>query len=43
MNQDQIKDIQTNVTVSAREWIFLRNTLTKEQLEIVREARNRLQ
>lgn len=42
LSNDQIDDIQTNVAVYAREWIYSRNPLTKEQLERVKDARNRL-
>lgn len=43
LNEEQIRDIQTNVAVYAREWIYSRNPLTDEQLRIVKEARRRLQ
>ena len=42
LSEEQINDIQHNVAVYAREWIYSRNPLTKEQLERVKEARARL-
>lgn len=41
LSEEQIKDIQINVAVCAREWIFSRNALTDEQLERIREGRSR--
>ena len=42
LTEEQVNDIQHNVAVYAREWIYSRNPLTKEQLKIVTEARERL-
>lgn len=42
LTEEQINDIQHNVAVYAKEWIYSRNPLTKEQLERVKEARERL-
>ena len=41
LDQARIHDIQTNVAVSAREWIYSREIISNEQLEIIREARDR--
>ena len=41
MSEEQIKDIQTNIAVCAREWIFSRNALTDEQMERITEGRSR--
>lgn len=41
LTDEQIKDIQTNVAICAREWIFSRNALTEEQVERVKEGRSR--
>ena len=41
LSDEQIKDIQTNVAVCAREWIFSRNALTDDQLERIKEGRSR--
>ena len=41
MSDEQIKDIQTNVAVCAREWIFSRNALTDDQMERIKEGRSR--
>ena len=40
--EEQVNDIQHNVAVYAREWIYSRNPLTAEQLERVKGARNRV-
>lgn len=42
MSEQQINDIQTNIAVCARRWIYSKNMLTVEQLEIIKEARVRL-
>ena len=42
LTQEQINDIQYNVAIYAREWIYSRNPLTTAQLERVKEARKRL-
>lgn len=42
LSEEQIKDIQYNVAVNAREWIYSRNPLTEEQIKIVKEARKRM-
>ncbi|MCR5608636.1 MAG: DUF4238 domain-containing protein [Lachnospiraceae bacterium] len=41
LSDEQIKDIQTNVAVCARKWIFSRNALTEEQMERIKEGRSR--
>lgn len=40
LNDEQIRDIQTNVAIFAKRWIFSRNPLTEEQLTIVKKARS---
>lgn len=42
LSEEQIKDIQINVAVYARKWIYSRKPLSDEQLERVKEARDRL-
>lgn len=42
LSEEQINDIQYNVAVFAREWIYSRNPLTKEQIERIKEARRKL-
>ena len=42
LDEGRIRDIQTNIAVCARKWIYSREKLTNEQLEIVKEARNRI-
>ena len=42
MSEQQINDIQTNIAVCARRWIYSKSMLTVEQLEIIKEARARL-
>ena len=42
MSEEQICDIQTNIAVYAKEWIFSRKPLAKEQIERIKEARLRL-
>ena len=37
--EEQINDIQHNVAVYARKWIYSRNPLTEKQLRIVKEAK----
>ena len=39
LNAEQINDFCHNSSVYARNWIYSRNSLSKEQLEIIREAR----
>ena len=41
LSEEQIKDIQENVTVCAKKWLFSRKPLTEEQMERVKEARDR--
>lgn len=41
LSDEQIRDIQTNVAVCTREWIFSRNALTDEQMERIKEGRSR--
>ena len=36
LNEGQIRDVQINVTSCARRWIFSRNAITNEQLEIIK-------
>lgn len=43
MSDQQIKDIQANVAVYARRWIYSKDKLTDEQLETVRKTRERMQ
>ncbi|MBP3854408.1 MAG: DUF4238 domain-containing protein [Ruminiclostridium sp.] len=43
LNNEQIDDIQANVAVYARDWIFSRNALTDAQLNNVKNARSLLQ
>ena len=38
LSRDQINDIQYNVAVFAREWVYSRNKLSNEQLELIRDA-----
>jgi hypothetical protein len=42
MREEQVCDIQTNVAVCAKEWIYSRKPLTKEQIERIKDARCRL-
>lgn len=42
MSDQQINDIQTNIAVCARRWIYSKNMLTVDQLGIIKEARARL-
>ena len=42
LTEEQVNDIQHNVAVYAREWLFSRSPLTEEQIKIVRRARERL-
>ena len=42
LSKDQINDHYVNTAVSARNWIYSRNQLAKEQLQIIREARGRI-
>ena len=42
LNEDQIDDIQTNVAVFARRWIFSRKPLNESQISIVKKARSKL-
>ena len=42
MSEQQINDIQTNIAVCARRWIYSKNMLTVDQLGIIKEARARL-
>ena len=42
LSDTQIRDIQINVAVCARRWIFSRKSLTKEQRERIKEGRRRL-
>ena len=41
LSDEQIKDIQTNVAICAKEWIFSRNALNDIQMERVLEGRSR--
>lgn len=41
LKEAQIRDIQIDVAVSARRWIFSRNAITDEQLARIREGRSR--
>lgn len=40
MNKKQIGDTQMNVAACARRWIFSRNAITDEQIEMIKEGRN---
>ena len=40
LNDRQIHDIQYNVAVCARKWVFSKNPLTEEQLKRIRKARS---
>ena len=42
LDEGRIRDVQTNIAVCARDWIYSREKLTNDQLEIVKEARNRI-
>lgn len=42
MSEQQIDDIQANIAVCARRWIYSRYMLTAEQLEIIKAVRDRL-
>lgn len=42
LSQEQIDEIHGYVAASARQWIYSRNPLTNEQMEIVMDARNRI-
>lgn len=43
LSDAQISDIQINIAVCARRWIFSREELTKEQRERIKEGRRRLE
>ena len=42
LSENQINDIQENVTVCAKKWLYSRNPLTEEQMNRVKSVRNRL-
>ena len=42
LEDQQIREIQENITVCAKKWFFSRSPLTEEQIKIVRRARERL-
>ena len=42
LDEGRIRDIQANIAICARRWIYSRECLTGEQLRIIKEARNRL-
>ena len=42
LGEEQLRDIQENVTVCAKKWLFSRSPLTEEHLKRVKEARERL-
>ena len=42
LSEEQIRDIQENITVRAKKWLYSRNPLTEEQMNRVKSARNRL-
>ena len=42
LSEEQIRDIQENITVCAKKWLYSRNPLTEEQMNRVKSARNRL-
>jgi hypothetical protein len=41
LSEEQIRDIQENITVCAKKWLYSRNPLTEEQMNRVKSARNR--
>lgn len=42
LNKEQINEIQENVTICAKKWLFSRSPLTEKQMIRVKEARGRL-
>ena len=42
LSEEQIRDIQENITVCAKKWLYSRNPLTEEQMNRIKSARNRL-
>lgn len=42
LDEERVRDIQFNTAVCAREWIYTKEKLTVEQLELITKARNRL-
>lgn len=43
LDGERIKDIQTNVAVYAREWVYSRHPLNEKEVEIIKEARRGFQ
>ena len=43
LSDEQIRDIQYNVSIYARDWIFTRNQLNSKQLEVIKEARRSME
>ncbi len=42
LDEGRIRDIQTNIAICARKWLYSREKLTNEQLDIIKEARERI-
>lgn len=42
LGEQQIREIQENITVFAKKWLFSKYPLTEEQINIVKDARKRL-
>lgn len=42
LEDQQIRDIQENITACAKKWLFPRSPLTETQIKIFRRARERL-
>lgn len=42
MDEGQIQQVQENVAICAKEWLYSREKLTKQQQEVVKEARKNL-
>lgn len=42
LDEERIRDIQSNIAVCAREWIYTKEKLTEGQMELITNARNRM-
>ena len=42
LDEERIRDIQMNISVCARNWIYTRKKLTNEQIDLIKTARNRM-
>lgn len=42
LDEERIQDIQTKISVCARDWIYTREKLTDKQIELITTARNRM-